>query len=56
MGEVEPDNPEYDVSRGIIKKLATEIVVARKKIRAQKEQQGKGKCKIIISESSDDEE
>ena len=56
MGEVELNNPEYVVSRGIIKKLATEIAAARKKIKAQKEQQGKGKRKLIIAESSDDEE
>ena len=55
MGEVEPDNPEYALSRGIIRKLANEIAAARKKIRAQKEQQGKGKCKLIIADSSDDE-
>ena len=34
MGEVKPNNPEYAVSRGIIKKLANEIVAVRKKIRA----------------------
>ena len=56
MGEVEPDNPEYALSRGIIKKLASEIAAARKKIRTQKEQQGKGKRKLIIAELSNDEE
>ena len=56
MGEVDPDNPEYALSQGIIKKLAAEIVAARKKIKAQKVQQGKGKHKLIIAESSDDEE
>ena len=56
MGEVEPDNPEYALSKGIIKKLATEIAASRKKIRAQKEQQGKGKRKLIIAKSSDDED
>ena len=43
------------MSKGIIKKLAAEIAAARRKIRSQKVQQGKGKCKLVI-ESSDDEE
>ena len=34
--EVEEDNPEYALSRSIIKKLANEIVVAKKKIKTQK--------------------
>ena len=55
MGEFEPDNPEYALSKGIIQKLAKEIATARRKLRAQKLQQGKGKRKILI-ESSDDEE
>ena len=33
-----------------------EIAAARKKIKTQQRQQGKGKCKLIIIESSDDEE
>ena len=56
MGEVKLGNFEYDLSQGIIKKLAAEIAAARKKIKAQKVQQGKGKHKLIIAESSDDEE
>ena len=56
MPKVEPDNPEYAVSRGIIKKLASEIAAARKKIKGQEQQQGKGKCKLIITESSDDDD
>ena len=37
-GEVEVDDPEYALSRSIIKKLAKEIAVARKKIKTQKQQ------------------
>ena len=37
MPKVEPDNPEYAVSRGIIKKLAREIAAARKKIKGQEQ-------------------
>ena len=55
-GEVEGDDPEYALSRSIIKKLAKEIAVARKKIKTQKQQQGRGKCKLILADSSDDEE
>ena len=40
----------------IIRKLLKEIAAARKKIRTQQRQQGKGKCKLIIAESSDDKE
>ena len=56
MGEVEPDNPEYAVTKGIIRKLTNEVEAARKKIKGQEQQQGKGKRKLIISESSDDED
>ena len=35
-GEVKGDDPEYALSRSIIKKLAKEIAVARKRIKAQK--------------------
>ena len=35
-GEVEEDNPEYAVSQSIIKKLAKEISIARRKIKLQK--------------------
>ena len=56
MGEFKPNNPEYVVSRGIIQKLANEIAVARKKIKGQEQQQGKGKRKLIIAKSSDDED
>ena len=55
-GEVEEDNPEYAVSRSIIKKLAKEIAVARRKIKLQKRQQGKGKRKLVLADSTDDEE
>ena len=56
MPEVEPDNPEYVVSRGIIKKLVSEIATAWKKIKGKEQQQGKGKRKLIIFESSDDDD
>ena len=56
IGEVEGDDPEYALSRSIIKKLAKEIAVARKIIKAQKLKQGKGKRKLILADSSDDEE
>ena len=55
-GEIEPYNPEYAVTKGIIQKLSKEIAAARKKIKTQEQQQGKGKCKLIIAESSEDEE
>ena len=54
-GEVEKNDLEYALSRGIIKKLAKEIAIARKKIKAQKLQQGRGKRKLILADSSDDE-
>ena len=44
------------MSKSIIKKLAKEIAIARKRIKAQKLQEGKGKCKLILADSSDDEE
>ena len=55
-GEVEGNDPEYALSKSIIKKLAKEIAVARKKIKAQKLQQGRGKRKLILANSFDDEE
>ena len=55
-GEIEGNDLEYALSKSIIKKLAKEIAVARKKIKAQKLQQGRGKCKLILADSSDDEE
>ena len=55
-GETEPENPEYAITKGIIKKLSKEIAATRKKLRTQQQQQGKGKSKIIIAESLDDEE
>ena len=55
-GEVEEDNPEYVVSRSIIKKLAKEIAIARRKIKLQKRQQGKGKRKLVLADSTDDDE
>ena len=34
-GETEPENPEYAITKGIIRKLSKEIETARKKIRTQ---------------------
>ena len=56
MGKIEPDNPEYAITKGIIRKLSKEIAAARKKIKTQEQQQGKGKHKLIIVESLEDEE
>ena len=56
-GEVEEaDNPKYALSRSVIKKLAAEIAIARRKIKAQKRQQGKGKRKLLLADSTDDED
>ena len=55
-GEVEDADPKYALSKSIIKKLAKEIAVTRKRIKAQKLQQGKGKRKLLLADSSDDEE
>ena len=55
-GQIEPENPEYAITKNIIRKLSKEIAATRKKIRTQQRQQGKGKRKLIIAESSDDEE
>ena len=54
-GWIEPENPEYAITKGIIKKLSKDIAAARKKLKT-KQQQGKGKCKLIIAESSNEEE
>ena len=51
MGDIESDNPECAITK--VKKLAKEIVVARKK---ETETKGKGKHKLILSESEDEEE
>ena len=55
-GEVEGNDPKYALSKSIIKKLAKEIAITREKIKAQKLQQGRGKRKLILADSSDDEE
>ena len=55
-GEVEYNDPEYALSKSIIKNMAKEIAVARKKLKTQKLQQGRGKRKLILADSSDDEE
>ena len=44
------------MSQSIIKKLAKEIAVARKRLKAQKLQQGKGKRKLLLADLFDDEE
>ena len=51
---IETENPEYAVTKEIITKLSKEIAATRKRKRTQP--QGKGKHKIIIPESSDDDE
>ena len=55
-GEIEPENPKYAITKGIIQKLAKEIAAARKKIKTQEQQQGKGTRKLIIAESLADED
>ena len=55
-GETEPNNPEYAVTKGIIRKISKEIAAARNKIKTQEQQQGKGKHKLIITESSEDDD
>ena len=55
-GETEPENLEYAVTKGIIRKLLKEIAAARKKLKTQKQQQGKGKCKLILFDSSEAKE
>ena len=54
--EIEAENPEYAITKEIITKLSKEIATARKRKRTQEQQQGKGKRKLIIPESSDDDE
>ena len=44
------------MSRSVIKKLAKEIAVARRKIKLQKRQQGKGKRNLVLADSTDDDE
>ena len=55
-GEVEGDDPEYALSKSNITKLAKEIAVARKILKTQKQQLGRGKHKLILDSSDDDEE
>ena len=55
MGETKVDNPEYAITKEIIRKLSKEIAAARKRQRTQ-QPQGKGKHKLLLPESSDDEE
>ena len=53
MGDIESDNPEYDMTKYKVKNLAKEIAASRKK---DTETKGKGKHKLILSESEDEEE
>ena len=53
MGDIESDNPEYEITKEKIKKLAKEIATVRKK---ETKTKGKGKCKPILSDSKDEEE
>ena len=51
--EIETKYTEYVVTKEIITKLSKGIAAAIKRKRTQP--QGKGKCKLIIPESSDDD-
>ena len=44
------------MSRSILKKLAKEIAIARRNIKLQKRQQGKGKRKLVLADSTDDDD
>ena len=44
------------MSRSILRKLAKEIAIARRNIKLQKRQQGKGKRKLVLADSTDDDE
>ena len=55
-GEVEEDDPEYALSKSNIKKLSKEIAVSRKRLKTQKQQTGRGKRKLILDSSNDDDE
>ena len=55
-GETEPENPEYTVTKGIIRKLLKEIAASRKKLKTQQQQQDKGSHNLILAESLEDEE
>ena len=52
-GYIESENPEYDVTKEKVKKLAKEIAAMRKKATETK---GKGKHKLILSDLEDEEE
>ena len=55
-GEIDTENPEYVVTKENICKLSKEIVTSRKIKRTQEQEQGKGKRKLIIADSSKDKE
>ena len=55
-GEIETKNPEYAATKENITKLSKEIAASIKRNKTQKQQQGKGKRKLIIAESLEDEE
>ena len=44
------------LQKGIIRKLSKEIAATRKNIKTQQQQQGKGKRKLILADSFEDEE
>ena len=48
------DRPEYSMTKENMKRIANEISTSRKKKWIQA--QGKGKCKLILSEESEDKE
>ena len=55
-GETELENPEYAITKGIIRKISKEITAVQKNLKTQQQQQGKGKRKLILANSSEDEE
>ena len=56
MGEIDTEDLEYAVTKENITKLSKEIATSRKRKKTQEQEQGKGKHKLIIPESSEDEE
>ena len=53
LGDIESENPKYSLTKDKVKKLAAKIAAARKKVTETK---GKGKRKLILSQSKDDNE
>ena len=51
--DIESDDPEYTMTKENLRKIAKEVATSKKRKALQ--EQGKGKCKIIHSESEDEE-